>query len=40
MKTKIPQALRDKLSAAGKKGWRAKVKKAKGVEKTKNQPNK
>jgi len=30
MKQKIPEALRLKLSKAGKKGWRAKVKKYQG----------
>jgi len=32
MKTKIPEALRKKLSAAGKKGWQTKLKNAENKE--------
>ena len=35
MKTKLPQALREQLSAAGKRGWQAKIKKAIAKDKIK-----
>jgi hypothetical protein len=36
-KQQIPEALRLKLSEAGKKGWKAKVKKAKVANKVKTE---